>query len=354
MKTRKQKIILGLKITTVLLSLFLLLVFIFRDALLQQAIGTITKKLDRDYDCTFSVRKAAFEGFNGVSMEKVILVPHGKDTLFRIDHLKTSVSVWKFFTGTLRLQSLQMENGFVQLVKNENGRNFDAFLRKKDSTTSDEKPNYAKLAYRILNRGLNLIPTDMQLRNLSLRMNDMGKKATMRLNTLTLQNKHMESALLVQTNTFSQRWKINGFADPRNKHTDLRFFNIDTGKIKVPYFDERYGLQSSFDSIRLNVSNIDMDGGELHIDGFTSISNLTINHPKIANKDVIIKNARFDYNFLFGKNFVAIDSSSTAQLNQIKCHPYVSYNNETDKIYTLKVKIPKMKAQRFINSLPEG
>jgi hypothetical protein len=97
-----------------------------------------------------------------------------------------------------------------------------------------------------------------------------------------------------------------------------------------------------------------MDGGELHIDGFTSISNFTINHPKIANKDVVIKKARFDYNFLFGENFVAIDSSSTVQLNQIKCHPYVCYNNETDRIYTLKVDIPRMNAQNYINSLPAG
>jgi hypothetical protein len=62
----------------------------------------------------------------------------------------------------------------------------------------------------------------------------------------------------------------------------------------------------------------------------------------------------FNYNLLFGENFIAIDSSSTVQLNKIKFNPYVSYNNETDKIYTLKIAIPKMKAQDFITSLPDG
>jgi hypothetical protein len=47
---------------------------------------------------------------------------------------------------------------------------------------------------------------------------------------------------------FAQRWKISGFADPRNKKADIRIFNKDTGAIK-PYFDERYNLKSSFDSI---------------------------------------------------------------------------------------------------------
>lgn len=354
MRTRKQKIVLSAKILSAIFVLVFIVMIIFRDAILQKAISVITNKLDREYDSSFSVKKAEFKGLTAVEIEDIILVPHQKDTLFRIQNIKTSVSFWPLLMGTIRLESLKIDNGFVQLVKADYGRNFDAFLRKKDTVDTGEKTNYAKLAYRLLNRGLNLVPTDMHLQNLTLRMNDMGKKATMRLNTLVLENKQMESSIIVQTNTFTQRWKIKGFADPRNKQTDIRFFNIDTGKIKVPYFDERYGIKSSFDSIRLNVSNIDMDGDELHIDGFTSVSNFTINHPKIASKDVVIQKARFDYNFLFGENFVAIDSSSTIQLNQIKCHPYVSYNNETDKIYTLKVDIPKMNAQNYINSLPAG
>lgn len=339
---------------TAIVGVAIILAFVFRDSLLQQAIAVVANKLDQDYDSSFTIRKAEFKGLTSVEMIDIILVPHGKDTLLRIDNIKTSVSLWKLVTGTIRLKDLTAENGYLQLVKNKEGRNFDAFLRKKDTADTDEKPNYAKLVYRLLNRGLNLIPTDMQLKNLQLRLDDMGKKGNLRLNSLLLKDKQMVSSMVVRTNTFTQRWQIKGFADPRNKQTDLRFFNIDTGKIKVPYFDERFGLKSSFDSIRLNVSNIDMDSGELHIDGFTSISNLTINHPKIASKDVLIKKARFDYNFLFGKNFVAIDSTSTAHLNEIKFHPYVSYNNETDKIYTLKVDIPKMNAQDFIASLPAG
>jgi hypothetical protein len=78
-------------------------------------------------------------------------------------------------------------------------------------------------------------------------------------------------------------------ADPRNNKVDIQIFNKDTGAIKVPYFDERYNLKSSFDSIRLNIENIDKSGGKLHIDGYTSITNFRINHPKIASKDVVIK-----------------------------------------------------------------
>jgi len=354
MRTRKQKVLLITKIVSVCFVLLIVGLFVFRDALLQKTIVELSHKMDSDYNSTFSVKKAQFDGFTGVEMNDIILVPKNADTLFRIENIKTHISFWHLFTGTIQLESLQAKNGFIQLVKNEKGRNFDAFLPKKDTVDTGEKPNYAKLAYKLLNRALNLVPTNMQLENLSLRMDDMGKKATACLNKLELVNKNLESSFQVQTNTFTQKWKIKGFADPRNKQADIRFFNIDTGKIKVPYFDERFNIKSSFDSIRLNVSNIDMDSGELHVDGFASISNFTINHPKIASKDVVIKNARFDYNLLFGENFIAIDSSSVVQLNKLKFNPYVSYNNETDKIYTLKIAIPKTKAQDFISSLPNG
>ena len=355
MRTRKQKIFLFTKIVSVLFVLLLIGLFVFRDALLQKTLVEISRKMDRDYNSSFSVKKAQFDGFTGVEMEDVVLVPKNADTLFRIESIKTHVNFWHLLAGTIQLGSLEAKNGYVQLVKNERGHNFDAFLpKKKDTIDTGEKPNYAKLAYKILNRALNLVPTDMHLENLTLRMVDMGKKATLSLKKLELVDKKLESSLQVQTNTFTQRWEIKGFADPRNKQTDIRFFNLDTGKIKVPYFDERYNIKSSFDSIRLNVSNIDMSGGELHIDGFTSVSNFTVNHPKIASKDVVIKKARFDYHLLFGEHFVAIDSSSTAQLNSLKFNPYVCYNNETNKIYTLKIGIPKMKAQDFISALPKG
>jgi len=354
MGTRKRKIILTLSILAVVFVLALAGVYIFRDTLLQKAIVKAKEKMERDYDSHFSVKLAKFNGLTGIELEDVVLKPKKADTLFRIESMKTTVNFWQLFTGNIQLGSLDAKNGYVQLVRNENGRNFDAFLKKDTLSNSNEKANYAKLAYRILTNALNLVPTDMKLENLSLKMDDMGKKAQLNLKTLRLEDKQLETAIQVQTNTFTQRWKISGFADPRNKQTDLRFFNIDTGRIKVPYFDERYNLKAGFDSIRLKVSNIDMDGDELHIDGFTSIANLHVNHEKIARKDVVINNARFDYNFVFGEHFIAIDSSSTVLLNKIKFHPYAEYNNETDKLYKLKARLPKTKAQDFIESLPEG
>lgn len=355
MKTGKQKMIIVLKAIAVLLLLIAIGLYIFRDYLLQQAIEKTSIKIEQKYNSNLTIKNAAFEGFSGISLTEITLVPKDADTLFRIQKMKTSINFWNLLLGDVQLGTLEIQNGMVHLVQKGNVKNFAAFLKKDNNeSSSDNKRDYAAFAYRIISKALNLVPTDMSVENLKFKLDDNGKKATIDIKKLTLSNKELETSIDVKTNTFAQRWKIIGFADPRNKKADIRVFNKDTGAIKVPYFDERYGLKSSFDSIRLNIENINPSGGELHIDGFTSITNFSVNHPKIANKNVVIKNARFDYRFLLGTDFISVDSSSTAQFNQVKFRPYLSYNTKADTIYKLKVTIPKMKAQDFISSLPDG
>ncbi|MCC9072573.1 transglycosylase domain-containing protein [Flavobacterium sp. F-65] len=355
MKTKKQKIVLALKIVVMLFIVVLVGAYFFRDALLHKAIAKVSDKMNKEYNSTFSVKTASFDGLSGIKLTNVILVPKNADTLCNIHSIETSISLSHLLVGDIQVGTLKIDKGYIQLVKKGNIKNFDAFLKKDNTNTSkNEKREYATYAYRIISKLLNLVPTDMKLENLIFKIDDNGKKAQIAINKLVLIDKELETNLHVQTKTFDQRWNIKGFADPRNKKADIRFFNLDTGAIRVPYIDDRFNMLASFDSIRLNIENIKKSGSELHIDGYSSITNLKINHPKIASKDVIIKNARFDYRFLLGSDFISIDSTSTVQLNKIKLHPYVSYNTKSDTVYTLKVAIPKMKAQDFIVSLPDG
>lgn len=355
-KNKKQIAILVLKIFVVFIVLSVVSFFIFRNTILEKAISRVSDKMTNDYNSSFVVNEASFKGFSGIEMKGITLVPKNADTLLQISELKTSINFLRLLTGDVQLGTLEMKNGFVQLVKNKNGKNFDAFLKskKEDILKDDKQANYAERAYRLLNRALNLVPTDMRLENLTLRMDDMGRKVNLHLKELNLADEQLESSIAVSADDIAQNWKVKGFADPRSKKADLKFFNTDTTRIEVPYLNERYGLKSGFDSIHINVANIDMSFGELHIDGYASIRNFMVNHARISKKDVVIDNARFDYRFLFGEDFVSLDSTSTVQLNKIKFHPFIKYSVAEDTIYEFKANIPKMAAQDFIVSLPHG
>lgn len=346
------------------LAVFLLLlagIFVFRDSLLHKAIEKVADRMQADYDSKFAVGEAKFVGFSAIEMHQISLVPKAGDTLVSIRNFSTEINFWKLFTGNLQLGKLEVSEGFVQLKKDSTGRNFQKFLHPNNqkkppasATGSSERTNYAKLGYKLLTRALNLVPTEMQVENVQLRILDMDRKLLMDLGTLSLADKNLNTDIRVTTNTMSQHWNISGFADPRERQTDLRFFSKDSGGIRLPYVDEKWNLKSGFDSIRLKVTDIDLDGDEMHVSGFSSIANLMVEHRRIASQPVVIKNADFDYKLMFGSDFMQIDSSSTARLNKIKFHPFAQYNVEQDTVYKLRVNIPKMQAQDFITSLPEG
>ena len=354
MRRKKQKFFLILKALIIFLLFSVVGIYFFRDNLLQKVIAKATSKIEADYNCTFYIERAHFDSPSSVELNTVFLVPKAADTLFCVEKIKTKINLLQLITGDIQLQNLEVKNGFIQLVKNEKGRNFDVFINKGNINEVNKKKNYAKLAFRLLSKVLNLVPTEMQLENISLRMNDLGIKVTMHLPTLKLKNHQLQTNINVTESEFSQKWNISGFVDPRAKNADIRIFNHDTSKIQLPYIYKRFGFKSSFKNIHLKLDKFDLESNELHLDGLVSVEDFTINHPKISKKEVFIKTASFNYHFLLGSDFVAIDSTSSAQINKIKLKPFAEYRTEFDTIYKLKILIPKMKAQDFISSLPEG
>ncbi|MES2485056.1 MAG: biosynthetic peptidoglycan transglycosylase [Bacteroidota bacterium] len=356
-KFNKKKILRwGLISIVSILLLSVVAFFGFRNMVLQKVIAKVQSKMAVDYNSTFIVKNAAFSGLSGIEMKGITLTPKNADTLLHIEELSTSINLSKLIFGDIQLGTLNMKKGFVQMVKTEQGWNFRAFLKtkNKDAEETSGETNYAERAYNLLTKALNLVPTDMVLEDLALRVDDMGRKVNLNLTTLKLADNKLESSIHVTEDTITQNWKVKGMADPRNRQCDLKFFNADTTRIAIPYISQRYNLKSGFDAIQLKVDNIDMDGDELHVDGFASIQNFMVNHERVAKKDVVIDNARFDYHILFGGDFIALDSISTVQLNKLKFNPFAKYSIEKDTIYELKVKIPKTPAQDFIVSLPKG
>jgi hypothetical protein len=354
MKTKKQKFFLFLKVFFLVVVLGVVILFFFRNSLLETAISKIDNKLHQEYHCQFHVKSAQFRGVSDLEFKEITLVPQRADTLVSIKNLKTSVNLWQLFFGTIQLGKLQIDKGFIQLVKNKNGRNFDAFLQHNKNDTSDIKINYATMTYRIISKALNLIPTDMNVKGFSFKMDDMGNKVVFDFKQLQLENKKLTSLIAVKADDFIQNWSLSGFADPRDRKAELIFFNPKKDSIRIPYLDKKFHLNTSFKTIHFNLNTLEMSGGDLHIDGYASINDFKINHAKIAKNDVVIKNARFDYKLVFGARNMAIDSTSQVTINSIKCSPYLSYSDDTGKIYAMKLRLPKMKAQDFISSLPDG
>lgn len=357
MTVLQKRLLLAAKIIGAILLLLAISYFVFRNVILDKSIVKIQEKFKTEYNSDFNIKSAKFEGFSNLVMTDISIVPHDADTLLRVQKLNTSVNLGELLIGELQIGKLDMQNGFILLVKKGSKKNFDAFIKKKDSLEIDtavKEKDYARKFYKILSRGLNLVPTDMNLKNFSLFVDDNGKKASVKIISLSIEDHLLATNIAVKTNTFTQEWRIAGNANPRKKTADLKFFNADTSAIKVPYLDERYNLLASFDTAHIILKNLSMRNGEMSVNGMASIKNLLVNHRRIASQNVKIDDAQFDYDFLFGPDFIKIDSSSTVQINKIKVRPFVEYSIKNDTTYALRLNIPEMKAQDFIQSLPKG
>ena len=350
----KKKIKIFSLLLLLLFSISLVFGYLFRNEILHYALGKIQKKLETKYNCMLTFSKAELLGLSGVELQNIYLIPKQADTLLAVQAIKTKINPFEIILGTIQIKNLEMHHGYIQLVKNEKGRNFDNFLKKDTLSTGSSQNNYAKKAYQLITKLLNLVPTDMHLNNLALKINDNGKKIVFTMQELKLTDKKLKSKIEVKEDLLKQKWNLEGTADPREMKANLRFHSVDTSNIVVPYLASRLGLQSHFKSIQLEIKNIDFSNSEMHFEGKASITNLTLNHPKIASKDVSIENAAFNYNFLIGEKYIALDSTSSILLNKLKIQPFASYSTEKDTIYKLRIKIPETQAQNFISSLPKG
>lgn len=355
MTINKSKILRFLLFFLGIVLVFIVVLFCCKDYILHKLVDKAQHKFENKFDCNLNIKSANFEGLSTISIHEISLKPKIGDTLFSIQKVKANISILELFSGDIILDDLEIQNGFVQLIKNKGKSNFEVFLKSDNSDeNTSEKEDYADKFYSLITRLTNLIPEKMKLTNVSLLFWDNGKKVAFKTDNLLLKNHQIAAKINVKTNTFEQNWVIGGMANPREQMADITIQNSDTTNIQMPYIDQKWNLKSSFSNLNLKIDKIDMSFGELSINGMVSVDKFTLNNPRIAKKDVVFDKAFFDYKFLIGSNFISIDSSSTVQINDILVKPFAEYNTEKDTLYKLKIKIPSIKAQDFINSLPKG
>ncbi len=358
----KKILTLAIKIAGVFLLLLILGYFSFRNVFLHKAIEKVQSKLLDKYQVDLKIDNAGFEGLSGLKLSGLSLVPQGKDTILVVKDFSLSVKFWYALIGDIRVKNLSLNGGYLQLIKKGDNKNFESFLNKQDSTEQkDDSPkeekaeqNYAKTIYQLISKVLNKVPNEVEMKDFSVLGVDEDRFVSFSLNEFKLFDKHLNASMKVNSNSIDQTWVLSGFANPSSKTADITFSSTDTSRVMIPYLFERFNVKAGFENIRLQLNQVELDGGELKVNGLASVKNFAVNHPKIANEDVIIKNAEFDYSYLIGSNFISLDSTSKVKLNDFTIHPFIKFQNSPDTVFYFIVKTESTTAQNFINALPIG
>jgi hypothetical protein len=343
------------------LGIFLLLLIIGgviaytkREALLTKMMAKAIAKAENDYGLDVKIAEYGFNGLSTVHMKNISVVPKDRDTLTTINDMTIGVKLFPLIFGDVKLSEINLNVGKLNVVFRDSLSNLDFILKrkKKDSTENKTKTGLADLAHNLLNQVLYKIPDNMKITDFLLNVNDNDTAKLSFLTTkATIDDGDLNSTILV--NGTESTWHINGTVKPGKKQLDIMLF-ADNKKVELPYLDRKLRAKLSFDTVRTEMKNAEFSGDDFKISGSWSIKNLLINHPKIAANDIVVSNAKIDADMLIGKNFVALDSSSTVFLQKATLHPYLKYTLSPNKIYEVKLRAPEQDAQEILTAFPQG
>ncbi|SDL90436.1 Transglycosylase [Pedobacter sp. ok626] len=343
------------------LGIFLLLLIVGgviaytkREALLTKMMTKAIAKAENDYGLDVKIAEYGFNGLSTVHMKNISVVPKDRDTLTTINDMTIGVKLFPLIFGDVKLSEINLNVGKLNVVFRDSLSNLDFILKrkKKDSTENKTKTGLADLAHDLLNQVLYKIPDNMEITDFLLNVNDNDTaKLTFLTTKATIDGGDLNSTILV--NGTESTWHINGIVKPGKKQLDIMLF-ADKKKVELPYLDHKLHAKLSFDTVRTEMKNADFSGDNFKISGSWSIKNLLINHPKIATNDIVVSNAKIDADMLIGKNFVALDSSSTVFLQKATLHPYLKYTLSPNKIYEVKLRAPEQDAQEILTAFPQG
>jgi len=325
-----------------------------REVLLKKMIAKVIDKADKSYGLELKIGEAGFSGLSTVNMKNISVVPKDRDTLSTINDITVGVKLFPLIFGDVKLSQVFLNTGKINIVFKDSLSNLDFILKrkKKDSSTTKSKVDLGELAHNLLNQFLYKIPDNMEIKELMLRINDNDTaKLSFLTTTATIDGGDLKSTILV--NETAATWHVNGHVKPGKKQLDVKLF-AEGKKVELPYLNNKLRAKFSFDTVRTEMKNAAYQGDDFMIAGSWSVSNLLINHPKIASNDIVVPEAMIEANMLIGSNYIALDSSSTVLLKNAFIHPYLKYTLSPNKIYEVKLHAPEQNAQDMLSSFPQG
>jgi hypothetical protein len=353
--SKKQHKIISIVSLSLLGLLFIgsVVAFSKREALLNTAIKKAINKADKEYDLILKIESVGFAGLSTVSFKNITVIPRGKDSLARIINFRVGVKLFPLIFGDIKLSEIKLERGFINLVKKDSLSNFDFLFRKKNKDVTEENTemDLGKLANNLINQLLYKIPDDMDIRDFEIKFRDDSGSVSLFARSASIGGGDVKSTILVNGN--ESVWHTEGTVDPGDKQLNLKLF-ADNKKVELPYLEKRFGLKLNFDLATTEIRGMNRSGGQLEVNGSWRVKNLLVNHRRIAGNDIIVPDASLDADMVFGKNFIAIDSTSTIHLKNIQLHPFIKYTVSPSKIYELKLHTEELDAQELMNSFPIG
>ncbi|MDB5135851.1 MAG: penicillin-binding protein [Mucilaginibacter sp.] len=336
----------------ILLSIGGYIAYTKREALLQKAITKAKLKAKKDYNLDVKIGSAHFIGLSTVSFSDVTIVPDQRDSLLSIKKFDISVKLMPLLFGNIKLSDVILQTGHLNLTSIKGVKNFDfLFKRKKDTTENKSKIDLSVVAYNLIKQVLYKIPDNLDIKDFLITFADDSASVKLLAQTALIREGKLSSTIKVDNGAAT--WHLAGKMHPSDKDIDIRLY-ADGKKVEMPVVEKRFHLKLNFDTITTRLQKVENSDGITKIYGYWSVRNLVINHPGLSSTDIVVPNGSIDANVFVGKNYISLDSTSLIHIKKIAIKPYLKYQLNPVKVYTIKVNTDWLNAQDVFDSFPDG
>ncbi|QCR23109.1 biosynthetic peptidoglycan transglycosylase [Pontibacter sp. SGAir0037] len=354
----KKRILIGAGVLVGLLLLSVVLLIMFRSRVLTYTINRVITKVENKYPVDFTIESADFVNLRTVAIKGIALVPHQGDTLFTTDNVHASVSLRSIFKGRIVFYRLEVANGYLTAIKHGDQDNF-SFLMKRDQeepvdTTSKGSRNYGKLLNNLIETAFDNTPDQVDFKNLNVSYKSDNRTIDVRMPSLVIEDGNINTELTIRIDTLVNNMRVRGTIDPRDYNIAASLYAADSKGIQIPYVEKKFGGNVTFDTLHVSLKDKNYRNERLTVRGSAMLNNLVVNHTKLADEDILIKESAVNYVVTLGPNYYAVDSLTEVRVNKAVANVYAVYQDASSKIIDLKVKTKAVPANDFFESLPVG
>jgi hypothetical protein len=348
------------RVTTILLSVFLVIVFLlilFRRPLAESIMNSKIDAFNKSHHAELKIGSFKFKGLFSIELQNISLRPQDGDTLMTIKNLEAQISFARLLRFKLGISDMSIENTRISLIKIDSTHTNYMFLfaeNKETDTIPDHKVDLASRYDRLLETIFSKIPSSIRIKDFRLQANMKGYKFSFNLPAVTIDENLFHSYAIVTDKGQMVKWNLEGRLNPLDRVVMIKLFADGHQKVQIPYIDKRWQSKVGFDTVQFSLENSRLSRGVLSFEGSAAMSGLTINHPKLSPQDISIDKGTMDYHIHIGENYYEVDSTSTFVFNKLKFNPYFKYQTYPNKQFTAIIHKEPFPAQDLFESLPDG
>ncbi len=354
---KKTGIIISFSVISILV-LFMLL----RGPVLRMYVNHKTKEAEERYSLMISYDKLKMSGLAGIRISGLRIWPKNGDTLFSADYIDMKMSFLKLLFLTPDLKRVDADNIKINFVKVDSLSNFDFLFKTgnrqpnatQSSSTLAGRLNYARNTDNLLSLILGVLPANANICRLNVAYCNGPYNLTIDVPELIVKDDSFNTEITSVDDGLTTVLYADGILDDSERKITARLFARDGARVSVPFIDFKWGAEVQFDTLAFELSGSSRKSDKITLAGKAVAKGISVFHERISPVNVILEKGEFDYKINIGKNYLELDSSSTAIINKFTFSPYFRAEKNREWQITASINKRDFPADELFSSLPKG